>query len=309
MNKVITRYENTLNTIPMRQWTAEEQNFFFAILTQIRDEGQKKLLFGTDQLKEFANYTNRKQTDFRKTMKSLSEKLENLRYREETSKSYKSMVLFQSFEANWEDDLSEISLEVWITDKFEYIVNQLNANFTQFELQEFTNLRSTYSKTMYRHIKQWRTKGVIGGHSNGEIPKEVLFDMLGVPESVQRPSNFNRQVIKPIIDELSPLFEGLKVIPIKAKRTGNPITAYRFSWKQEKTGKYIPDKFNTNNIDMKRKKDAPLWSNSDYQEETSTTVLEYMKKYQELTRKKNNKEITGKELKELTAIEERLATK
>lgn len=239
----ITRYNNSLNTIPMRQWTAEEQNFFFAILTQIRDKGTDTFYFNTEELKEFSAYTNKHSKDFKQTMKSLSSKLENLRYREETDNSYKSMVLFQSFEANWDDSLDNIRLEVMISKKFEYIVNQLQANFTQFELAQFTNLRSTYSKTMFRHMKQWRTKGVIGGFPNGEIPKEELYTMLDVPSSMRRANNFKEKVIKPIILELSPLFEGLKIKPIKARKAGNPIIAYKISWKSEKTGYWVKDKY------------------------------------------------------------------
>lgn len=239
----ITRYNNSLNTIPMRQWTAEEQNFFFAILTQIRDKGTDTFYFNTEELKEFSAYTNKHSKDFKQTMKSLSSKLENLRYREETDNSYKSMVLFQSFEANWDDSLDNIQLEVTISKKFEYIVNQLQANFTQFELAQFTNLRSTYSKTMFRHMKQWRTKGVIGGFPNGEIPKEELYTMLDVPSSMRRANNFKEKVIKPIILELSPLFEGLKIKPIKARKAGNPIIAYKISWKSEKTGNWVKDKY------------------------------------------------------------------
>ena len=41
----IARYSNQLNTVPMRKWTAEEQNFFFAIITQARDKGTALLKF------------------------------------------------------------------------------------------------------------------------------------------------------------------------------------------------------------------------------------------------------------------------
>ena len=174
---------------------------------------------------EFADYTNRNGGDFKQTMINLSSKLENLRYREETQNSYSSMLLFQRFRADWSLDLSEIKLELRITDDFEYIVNQLNANFTQFELEQFTNLRSTYAKTMFRHIKQWRTKGVIGGFPDGEIPKNILYQMLDVPVSMQRADNFKFKVLRPILDELKPLFHGLKISPIKARKRGNPVGA------------------------------------------------------------------------------------
>ena len=41
MTKKVTKYKNEVNTIPMREWTVEEMNFFFAILTQLKDEGRR----------------------------------------------------------------------------------------------------------------------------------------------------------------------------------------------------------------------------------------------------------------------------
>ena len=218
---------------------------------------------------EFADYTNRNGGDFKQTMINLSSKLENLRYREETQNSYSSMLLFQRFRADWSLDLSEIKLELRITDDFEYIVNQLNANFTQFELEQFTNLRSTYAKTMFRHIKQWRTKGVIGGFPDGEIPKNILYQMLDVPVSMQRADNFKFKVLRPILDELKPLFHGLKISPIKARKRGNPVIAYRISWKQEQTSDWVEGKFKDINPTVGAGSKTPNWYNPDYKNETT----------------------------------------
>lgn len=295
--KQVTRYENSINTIPMRQWTSEEQNFFFAILTQLRDEGSEVIRFDKAQLQEFANYSQKHGGNFRNTIKSLADKVFNLQYIEETSNSYERFLLFQNFKAKWDDNLIDMTLEVRISHDFKYIVNQLKANFTQFELEEFTNIRSTYAKTMFRHLKQWRTKGVIGGYPNGEIPKEDLFIMLDVPQSMQRANNFNAKVLKPINEELSPLFKGLKISPIKAKRVGNPIIAYRFSWQKEETGTFIENKFNSKKINV------PEWSNSNFQNTTPPEKILLMKKFQELSGKRRSEEITLKELKELEEIE------
>lgn len=258
--KTVTRYHNNLNTIPMRQWTPLEQDFFFAILTQIRDQGTDILTFDKADLQEFADFVQTEGGQFKQVMKSLVDKMDGLRYVEETTHRYARMALFQSFDVNWNDDLTDMTLVIQLASQFEYIVNQLNANFTQFELELFTNLRSTYAKTMFRHIKQWRTKGVIGGYPNGEIPKEELFLMLGVPKSMQRPGHFNEKVLKPILEELSPLFEGLKVKPIKARKAGNPIISYRFSWKQEQTGDYIQGKYDHDKKEPQIQKGLPEWT-------------------------------------------------
>lgn len=110
------------------------------------------------------------------------------------------------------------------------------------------------------------------------------------------------------LDELSPLFEDLKVKTIKARKAGNPIIAYKFTWKQEKTGMYIADKFNTDIQKSKIKKEIPSWSVPEYKDSTSPEKIALMKKFQELSGKKRSEEITLKELKELENIERKLKT-
>lgn len=96
------------------------------------------------------------------------------------------------------------TLEVGLSPKFEYIVNKLEANFTQYELEEFTTIRSTYAKTAYRLLKQWRTIG------KKEFPIEEFKNLMDMPRSYKS-SEIDRAVIKPILKELSQYFVGLKV--------------------------------------------------------------------------------------------------
>lgn len=53
-NKEITQYKNQVNSIPMRKRTAEEMNFFFAVLTKLRDEGTKEFVMDKYELAELA---------------------------------------------------------------------------------------------------------------------------------------------------------------------------------------------------------------------------------------------------------------
>lgn len=46
-----------------------------------------------------------------------------------------------------------------MNEEFEYILNKWNeGNWTQFMLDEFIHIKSTYSKTLFRLLKQWRKK-------------------------------------------------------------------------------------------------------------------------------------------------------
>ena len=211
----------------MRKWTAEEMNFFFAIIAKARNQGTKELVFDKYQLADLANYSLEHNQRFYETMDNLANNISKLRYIERTSHSVDYMALFTRFKVEWTEDLSDMKATVSISDKFEYIVNKLEANFTQYELEEFTSIRSTYAKTAYRLLKQWRTIG------KKEFSKEEFKMLMDTPTYYQV-SDIDRLVIKPILKELSQYFMGLKVKKIKSNKRGNPVLGYEFTWKPEK---------------------------------------------------------------------------
>ncbi|WP_028274940.1 replication initiation protein, partial [Atopococcus tabaci] len=217
-----------------------------------------------------------------------------MRYREVTSNSLKSMSLFQYFEANWEDDLSDMTLDVQVSSKFEYVINKLEANFTQFELKQFTNIRSTYAKEMFKKLKQWRTVG------KKEYSIEEFRGMLQVPKSYGA-KEINTRVLAPIRAELPEYFVGLKVKPIKAKKRGAPIIAYEFTWKPEKAGTWVDSKYEKKkrrDVTAKkptRRESLPEWAKDDYvaprEKRLSREEQQQFRKRLEKIRKNSSKEV------------------
>lgn len=283
MANEVVKHHNDLNTVIMRKWTAEEMNFFFAIIAKARDKGTSDLVFDKYQLAELANYSIQHNKRFYDTMDSLANNISQLRYIEKTKNSIEYMPLFTRFRVDWEEDLSDMQAQVSVSPLFEYILNKLSANFTQYELQEFTSIRSTYAKTAYRLLKQWRTVG----------RKEFAIDefklLLDMPTSYKS-CHIDRLVLKPILEQLSPYFEDLNVKKIKSKKRGNPVLAYEFTWKKEVTGTYDPDKFNKPKPEPKKasksksskKTNVPKWSNSDYKNETSEDKKLVMEEYKQV---------------------------
>ena len=273
MANEVVKHHNDLNTVIMRKWTAEEMNFFFAIIAKARDKDTSDLVFDKYQLAELANYSIEHNKRFYDTMDSLANNISQLRYIEKTKNSIEYMPLFTRFKVEWEEDLSDMQAQVSVSPLFEYILNKLSANFTQYELQEFTSIRSTYAKTAYRLLKQWRTVG------RKEFKIDEFKLLMDTPKYYQI-SDIDRLVIKPILKQLSPYFEDLKVKKIKSKKRGNPVLAYEFTWKKEVAGTYDPDKFNKPKPEPKKsnkaksnkktsKTNVPEWVNPDYKNETT----------------------------------------
>lgn len=282
MANEVVKHHNDLNTVIMRKWTAEEMNFFFSILAKARDKGTSELVFDKYQLAELANYSIQHNKRFYDTMDNLANHISQLRYIERTSNSVEYMPLFTRFKVEWEKDLSDMQATVAVSPHFEYILNKLSANFTQYELQEFTSIRSTYAKTAYRLLKQWRTVG------RKEFKKDEFKLLMDTPEYYQV-SDIDRLVIKPIKKQLSPYFAGLKVKKIKSNKRGNPVLGYEFTWQKEVTEAYDPHKYdkpkNTPKKPSKKaakKSNVPKWSNPDYVNPLDPKIIDMLIEFHEL---------------------------
>ena len=216
----------------MRKWTSEEMDLFFSIIAKIRDKGTKKLEFDALEIKKLTG-TETRNTYWFNVVDNFTTKAICLFFREQKNTTVRKMSIFDCLAF----DFDEKKLMVEVSPKFEYIANELTKNFTVYELAEFTQIRSTYAKTMYRLIKQWRTVGA------KKFAIEEFKEILEIPKNYTA-NNIQQRVIAPIKKELPKYFVNFKVKIIKANTQGNPITGYKFTWKPEKTVAWEQDKFN-----------------------------------------------------------------
>lgn len=115
---------------------------------------------------------------------------------------------------------NEQFINIGTNPKFEHLINNLTHNFTKLELTELTSLISSYSKTAYRLLKQFRTTG----YAIFEIDK--FLELFCIPSSYKQ-YHINQRVIQPIKNELSQYFKNLKINKISKSR-GRKITHIEF---------------------------------------------------------------------------------
>lgn len=250
MPNEVVKYHNDLNTIQMRKWTTEEMNFFFSIVAKAKEKGTQKIIFTKEQLTELAKYDEKHYLRFKDTLNKVVKHVSRLQYVEETSHSLKIMNLFQTFTVDWNNDYSDVNVTVRLSEDFEYVLNQFELNFTYFSLEEFVNLKSTYSKQMYRQLKQWKKKG------EKEYSVAEFRELLSIPDSYKA-SHIDSRILKPIQKELSKCFDNFKIKPIKKRTKGNPIIAYQFSWTPEMTNTWIEGQPQPNPNKPKKQKEQP----------------------------------------------------
>jgi len=262
MANEVVKYQNDLNTATMRTWTETEMNILFSIVSKIRDTSTYETTFTFEQIKELSKFKkNLTRKEFVTELVSVSKKLGSLNYleRSEDGLDAKLFILFQTFDIKGSQD----TLKVCVHPQFEYVFNKIGMEFTQFELDEFIHIQSTYAKTAYRLLKQYRTTGW------WKVTIEDFRLLLDIPNSY-RPSNIDQQILKPILEQLGgsdedAIFRNLKITKNKkaGRGRGGVLTGYTFTFEKEKTGEWIDGKYKNKS---QRKETLPDWANENVTE-------------------------------------------
>ncbi len=225
MANIKVKYKNELNLIPMRNFDSVEMNLFFSICAKMKDKGISKVRFTFEDLKELSAYKPTSVKRFADDLEAVYSKMIQLTYRTEEPGIREKFVLFTGYRIDENNQTVDIS----VNPELDYIINELSTEFTKFELQEFTGIRSSYAKTMYRLLKQYRSTGFY------KVKIEDFREILAIPDSYQM-SDIDKQVLKPIKNELSIYFDDMKVIKHKARKR-NRIAAIEFRFKEKKVNK------------------------------------------------------------------------
>lgn len=275
-------YRNEMNLVPLRKFTSTEVDLFFTLCNKLKEQDTRKLEIPFDELKHLSNYYSRSQERFIKDLEHVYDKMLHLTYTERNGKSFEKFVLFISYRVDIENQYLSIS----VNPDLKHILNSITADFTKFELQEMTHLKSTYAKNMFRLLKQYKHTGYF------KIQIVDFRERLDIPNSY-RMSEIDKYVLKPIIKELGAIFKDLNIIKIKAKK-GRKIEWLEFSFDPEKRihSKRQPHMANKNfskkNINREM---TPAWlnnrqttnyQNSEYTEEERQAFLEKMNKNKNL---------------------------
>ena len=229
-------YKNEMNLVPLRNFNSVEIDIFFSLCNKLKENGVDKVRVSFEELKAISNFskTERHSELFLSYLEKVYDKMLRLNYRTEDTKQIKKFVLFYDYTIDKEEKFIEISTHPNLI----YILNSITGNFTKFELEEFTQLKSSYAKNMYRLLKQYKHTGYF------KIKTEDFKERLDVAKSYQM-SDINKRVFTPIMNELALIFPNLQINKIKAKK-GRKIEWLEFTFEPEKRihSKKVPEKSN-----------------------------------------------------------------
>ena len=264
----IVKYNNKLNMLAFRGFTEEELKLFFAILSQLRDKGIDSVTLTFDALRELTDskqhLTLKETSDLLSTMYS---KMLNLRFLYDDGEDLAGeFALFHGYERS----LKEQTFTIAMSPRFQEMVNDLNKEFTRFELHEFNRLNGKYTKHLYRLLKQFRRLG------SRIFTIEDIRQMTDTPEKYSN-AEFTRRILDPSVAKLRELasFRDLTYQYQYRKRT---ITHVKFTWTREMTPEEIKE---LRLAEAKKKKEdeearllaANLWGEDPSKERTITPQL------------------------------------
>lgn len=223
MNNVqdLVIYKNELNTVPLRQFNAKEMDLLFSICSRMRDENLNTVIFTFEELKNLSDYKKNAIENFATDLDNVYKKLLLLNFVFENEDTIERFVLFTRYKITKSKQIVEIS----VNEQFSFLLNDISSRFTKFELLEFTNLSSSYSKTAYRLLKQFRKTG----YKLFTIDK--FRELMCIPDSYKI-CNIDQKVINPINSELSQIFKHLEINKL-AKGKGRKITHIEFIFQAE----------------------------------------------------------------------------
>ncbi len=221
MAKEIVCYKNEMNAIPLRNFNSKEMDLLFSICSRVREKGTDLIEFTFNDLKTLSDYKMTATKHFIKDIEGVYDKLIQLNLKIGTDTEFTKFVLFKKYTVS----ASNETVTIGVNEEFKYILNEITQNFTKFELEEFTNIRSSYAKTAYRQLKRFRKTGY------AIFTIDQFRELLCIPKSYQI-SHITDNILKPIQSELSQYFRSLKIKKVKAKGR-RTITHIEFTFQGE----------------------------------------------------------------------------
>lgn len=217
-------YRNEMNLVPFRNFTSVELDLFFAMCNKLKEQQSSTLHLSFNDLKTISKYNHNQRNNkrFVEDLQHVYDKMLQITYKRENDDVIERFVLFNHYKIH----KSEKYLEISTSPQLIHILNSITADFTKFELEEVVSLKSSYSKNMFRLLKQYKHTGFL------KFKIDDFRDRLDIPKSYQM-NDINKRVLKPIIEELGALFPNLHINKIKAPK-GRKIAYIEFVFEAEK---------------------------------------------------------------------------
>lgn len=223
MANEVVKYANELNKMGFTSLSPNQQNILFTFFTLFKETENNKLVISLDEIIELAELDKSKtNTNYLNTLLDKLRDLQSFTFRfEPNPKTIEQVIIFPKIRILKD----EKTLEVEINSDFKKMYLAVYSNFTRFYLKEFSALPSTYTKTIYRNLRQFQTSGI------WSVSYDEFKRLLEIPKSYKS-ENIDQRILKPSLKILGEktlfdfgertIFDNLQLV--KCDKNGDEIT-------------------------------------------------------------------------------------
>jgi plasmid replication initiation protein len=220
MGSEIVKYNNKMNEVSLTGFCKTDLDFFYTLCAKVKDKGTNVVEIPLEDMRQLANYSKHDGKKFIDDLHRMNQKLLkcNSEHISENG-DISSFNLFSTFTISPERQI----LRVRVNEDFSWLLTNVAKEFTMFELQQYVSCSSTYSKGLFRLLKQWKSVG-----STPIYHVEELKTLLDTPD--YKPKFLMQFIIEPAIEELKAkkVWSKLWVEVIYKRGRGKPVDGYRF---------------------------------------------------------------------------------
>lgn len=245
------KYHNDVNSVSLQKFTSKELDILMTIMSRMRDHGKDEITFTFDYLKRLVRWQERKQDTktFALSLDRTYQKLIQCNIRIGDDRHWVRFVLFTRYAV----DLDKQLISIRVNSEFRFVLNELSSNFTRFELEEFTGLKSSYTKEFYRRMKQFRSTGY------WKVSFEEFKRLLDIPGGYLI-RHIDAKVFAPIMAELSEKYHlEIKKLYEKHGRGRPRVSGFEFTFDKSP----LPELLETLPEEVQKTKQKPKKSQRD----------------------------------------------
>ncbi len=210
-------YSNYMSQLYLGDLTKAELDIFMAICAKVKNKDTQQVVLAIPELRNLVKDTTGSNRTFAEYLYTLNKKLIKM------SGEYKTgdgcIVVFNIFSTFIIDTRADI-LRVSVNPDYTFLLNNLTRDFTKFELEEFVNLRSKFSKNLYRMLRQYR-----GTQMYVASVDKLRFDLGAGNNYTDKMLAY--RVVAESVKECENYFPNLVCTKIKS---GRKTAAFKFTW-------------------------------------------------------------------------------
>lgn len=202
IKREIVNWNNDLTNFSLKGLTPSELDIFLGICYRCQHQGTRTIKITFDELRGLSYFSSKDGDRFCDKVIAVNKKLLSLSFEVNDGHVYYGFSLFSMYKIDTDNEYVEIAVDEHLA----YLLNDFEKNYTSMELFEHASMPSTYSKAVYKKLRQFRNQD----KPFWKVSYQEFRDYLNIPNSYAS-NNIDQSIMPQIIKDNSKYFNNLKV--------------------------------------------------------------------------------------------------